>query len=320
MTHCIGIDVSKATLDFACLQENRTAFGGQRNNTPEGISGWIQELETHGIPKSTPCVLESTGIYHIPVSLMLTSAGYTVNCINPIITKAYQRASVRGSKTDTIDAERLAHIGLREPNLPIFRATKEVLYANRLVSLVGTLEKLKQSYTLALKTLHESEDMLGMETSVFGETLLKQFRKTITALQEEVQSHAPASAVALADMPGVSKHAAAVLMTHLAGKHFTHRDQLVAYVGLDVRVIQSGTFRGRGKLSKRGNSYVRKVLHQIAWGLKQHHPFYQALFAKLRDEDKRPYKEALTIIARKFLRYLHRNVLSCPQPNIALSL
>ena len=318
MTECIGIDVSKAKLDFALVRGTRTALEGQCMNTTKGITEWIRKLETHGIQKSTPCVLESTGIYHVPVSLMLKDAGYTVNCINPIITKTYQRASIRGSKTDTIDAERLAHIGLREPRLPIFKATKEILYANRLVSLVGTLERLKQSYTLALRTLHDSEEMLGVSESTFGEPLLKQFRKTIIELQDEIQSHAPARASTLAEIPGVSKHAAAVLMTHLEGKHFEHRDQLVAYVGLDVRVIQSGTFRGRGKLSKRGNSYIRKVLFQIAWGLKQHHPLYQELFAKLR-KDKRPYKEALAIIARKFLRYLHRHILY-PQVEVALSL
>ncbi len=312
MAQCIGIDVSKAKLDFAYVQGTRTTLSGQCANTTDGIRTWISQLETHGIRKNTPCVLESTGIYHVPVSLMLRESGYVVNCINPIITKTYQRASVRGSKTDTIDAERLAHIGLRESPLPIFRATKEVLYANRLVSLLGTLEKLKQSYTLALKTLHESEAMLGMSSSALGESLKKQFNTAVAELRAEIQSRAPESAVNLALIPGVSPHAAAVLMTHLAGKEFAHRDQLVAYVGLDVRVIQSGTFRGRGKLSKRGNSYIRKILHQIAWGLKQHNPFYQELFAKLRDIDKRPYKEVLTIIARKFLRYLHKYYLSYP--------
>jgi len=320
MTQCIGIDVSKRTLDFAFMKENRMTLGGQRNNTPEGIGTWIKELETHGIQKSTPCVVESTGIYHIPVSLMLKEAGYTVNCINPIITKTYQRASVRGSKTDTIDAERLAHIGLREPHLPTFTATKEMLYANRLISFISTLERLKQSYTLALKTLHDSEAMLGVPVSEFGDALRGQFNETIEELRSKIQSHAPASAATLAEIPGVSEHAAAVLMTHLQGKHFVHRDQLVAYVGLDVRVIQSGTFRGRGKLSKRGNSYIRKILHQIAWGLKQHNPFYQTLFVKLRDEDKRPYKEALTIIARKFLRYVYKRYLSYPQSKVALIL
>jgi transposase len=315
MSQCIGIDIAKAKFDFAVVNGATVALRGQGANTEEGIRTWLQKLETHGIPKSTPCVLESTGIYHVPVSLMLRDSGYTVNCINPIITKTYQRASVRGSKTDTIDAERLAHIGLRETQLPIFSATKESLYANRLVSLMARLEKLKQSYTLALNTLRESERMLGIPPSTLGDDLRKQFAKTLAILRAEVQARAPLEAHVLAEIPGISAHAAAVLMTHLSGKRFAHRDQLVAYIGLDIRVIQSGTFRGRGKLSKRGNSYMRKILHQIAWGLKQHNPFYQEFFARLR-ADKRPYKEALTIIARKFLRYVHGKYLCFPQQGI----
>jgi transposase len=209
---------------------------------------------------------------------------------------------------------------MREAKLPLFTATRETLYANHLVSLMARLEKLQQSYVLALRAFHESEELLGISVSKVGTTLIKQFRKTIQEVEDEIQQRAPERTALVSERPGVSAHAAAVLMTHLNGKHFAHRDQLVAYVGLDVQVIQSGTFRGRGKLSKRGNSYIRKVLHQIAWGLKQHDPFYRALFKKMREVDKRPYKEALTIIARKFLRWLHAHILNYPQALVVKSL
>lgn len=318
-TQCVGIDISKAKFDFSFVDNQSVQFQGVCENSPPAIAAWIQKLETHGVQKSTPCVLESTGIYHIPVSLMLRDSGYKVNCINPLITKSYQLASIRGAKTDTIDARRLAEIGMRETELPLFQATKEALYTKRLVSTLATLEKLQQSLTLSLATLRESEQMLGVSTPAINTSLLKELKKTSRQLAEKIVARAPVSAQKLSEIPGVSARTAAILMSHLDGRVFAHRDQLVAFFGLDVRVIQSGTFRGRGKLSKRGDSYLRKIMHQIAWGLKMYHPFYKKLFTEYR-EAKRPYKECLTIIARKFLRWLYSHYLNYPQTPIAQTL
>jgi transposase len=315
-THCVGIDVSKAKFDFAFVNNQQVQYEGVCENSPEAITTWIQRLETHGVQKSTPCVLESTGIYHVPVSLMLRDSGYTVNCINPIITKSYQLASIRGAKTDTIDARRLAEIGMREMGLPLFQATKEALYSKRLTSTLATLEKLQQSLALSLATLRESEKMLGVSEPAISKSVLKELRKTAQQLEEKIIARAPISAQKLSATPGVSARAAALLMSHLEGRSFGHRDQLVAFFGLDVRVIQSGTFRGRGKLSKRGDSYMRKILHQIAWGLKMYDPFYKKLFTDYRAA-RRPYKECLTIIARKFLRHVYAQYLNCPQVGVA---
>lgn len=90
----------------------------------------------------------------------------------------------------------------------------------------------------------------------------------------------------------------------LGDKQFTSRDQLVAFVGLDVMPRQSGTWRGKGRLSKRGNPSLRKVLYQVAWGLKQNNPAYQAEYERLRAKDTN-YVTTLIILSRKFLRFLY---------------
>jgi transposase len=45
---------------------------------------------------------------------------------------------------------------------------------------------------------------------------------------------------------------------------FADSEQAVAYMGLDVRVWQSGKWRGRRKLSKRGSGRGRRVLYVAA--------------------------------------------------------
>ena len=56
-------------------------------------------------------------------------------------------------------------------------------------------------------------------------------------------------------------------------------------------------------LSKRGSGYLRKVLFQIAWGLKMHNPVYQAYYEQIRLRGK-VYKTCIIALARKFLRFL----------------
>jgi transposase len=41
-------------------------------------------------------------------------------------------------------------------------------------------------------------------------------------------------------------------------------DQVVAYVGLDLQVKQSGKYKGQTKLSKRGSGRVRRILYLAA--------------------------------------------------------
>ena len=95
-----------------------------------------------------------------------------------------------------------------------------------------------------------------------------------------------------------------MLSAAVDGAVFTDRDQLIAYVGLDVRKRESGSWRGKEKISKRGNPFVRKTLFQIAWGLSRHHPTYRAYYEKRRREGKHYYTIMLAI-ARKFLRYFY---------------
>jgi len=92
-------------------------------------------------------------------------------------------------------------------------------------------------------------------------------------------------------------------MIALRDKTFVNRDQLVAFVGFDVRTRQSGQWTGRQVISKRGNRYLRKILFQIGWGLMMNHEEYRRVYEKMRARGKN-FKTCIIAIARKFLRFL----------------
>jgi transposase len=73
-----------------------------------------------------------------------------------------------------------------------------------------------------------------------------------------------AAARLLRAVPGVGPVTAVALAVCLVEKQFTHPDQFVAYVGLDIRVQQSGRRRGQFGLSKHGDAELRRLLYLAA--------------------------------------------------------
>ena len=316
----IGIDVSKAKLDVAVLSADQSVIVKTFPNTPEGIEQLIVQLKKHRTGLTVPCVLESTGDYHLLCAVMLSNAGYCVNLINPLITKQYQQSSIRQAKSDRVDAKRLAKIGLLEANLPVFTSTTDSIMAKKLVSLLAQLEKTEQRLQACVKQFLATQEQLHCQVIDRSalDAALQSLQQAITTIHTTLVKLAPAQTADLAStIPGVSTTSLAIILCGLTDKHFTNRDQLVAFVGLDVRARRSGMWQGKERLSKRGNAFLRKVLYQIAWGLKMHHPIYQQYYQRLYHEEGKHYTTTLIAIARKFLRYLfavYFKPMSYPQP------
>lgn len=65
-------------------------------------------------------------------------------------------------------------------------------------------------------------------------------------------------------MPGIGELTASQLIAELGDlNRFENSKQLNAYVGIDIRRYQSGTFTGQVHINKRGNSKARKLLFII---------------------------------------------------------
>ena len=101
-------------------------------------------------------------------------------------------------------------------------------------------------------------------------------------------------------IPGVSHYTASVSSLFFSGDYNLSSKQWIAFAGMDVSVRESGRWRGKGKLTKRGNGYLRKRLFQAAWGAKMHNDDFKRYYNHLRDKGK-SYVEALMIIARKIV-------------------
>ena len=89
----------------------------------------------------------------------------------------------------------------------------------------------------------------------------------------------------LLSIPGVGAITAATIVAETNGfAAIKNMKQLTSYAGLDVRINESGKWKGKSTISKRGNSHIRKALFFPAISHKTHDKtagkFYERIKAK----------------------------------------
>jgi len=298
----VGIDVSKDKLDFALKDGASKTFA----NSEEGIKKALTWLKANTQGSCSKIIVESTSWYHWLVCLLLTDNGYDVRLINPLLTKKYQKSSIRDAKCDKVDAYRLAEIGYLENDLPRFFDSRQELRNRRIQTLISSLEKTKQRLQRTLRDTLKSLETIDMEVDLSAvEKALESVELALKTCQKLIQQEADGLAQKLALIPGISLYQASTLTIAVSGRTFTKREKLVAFFGLDVRVRQSGRWRGNSCLSKRGNPYYRKILFQIGWSLQRHNEIFREYYDRLRTKGKH-YYTAIIATARKFLYYFFK--------------
>lgn len=87
----------------------------------------------------------------------------------------------------------------------------------------------------------------------------------------------------ITSIPGVGKLTAVIVLAETNGFELIRsKKQLVSYSGLDVKNKDSGTsVKGKPKISKKGNRYIRKAMHLPALAAIRYNERHKAVFARL---------------------------------------
>jgi transposase len=299
----IGIDMSKATFHAALDDLLIRKF----KNTKEGIDTFIANIASLGhVSTETTIGVESTGVYHLLFCTKVMQAGYTVILINPLESHRFIAArTLRNRKTDEIDAKAIRAMVLAGIGRP-FVETDEVLALKALVSerdgLIGIRTTMKnQREARTVRTRAISKPLRDPSVSVMSALDME-----IKFIEAHLLVHAPATQYLLRSIPGIGAISAASLVAHIGDiRRFSSPEKLVAYIGLDCRVHQSGTsVNGRGFISKRGNRQLRAVLFNACLMARQANPHLKAYFEKKIGEGKH-YTSALTAVERKLVHIIY---------------
>ena len=314
----IGIDVSKDKLMFCKKYDNGKKLVFDIKNEKKEIVQIAKELKSKKFQGKI--IVESTGRHHLLSATELSKSNLDVRVINPLIANKYIKSAVRKVKTDKRDAEVLAEIALKEEKLPnSFDGNKNVLKLKKKVSLIATLDKQLQKLTAAMNEFKNTGKELGLkltnnEKQIFK--LIGLLKKQKEELEKEVEKLTTESEYKkeIADryrsIPGVSSYLASLATLFFKEEeHSQSAKQWIAFTGLDISVRESGNWRGKGKMTKRGNGYLRKRLFQAAWGAIMREGQFKEYYKQLREKGK-SYVESLIIISRKIVTimfYLSKN-------------
>lgn len=303
----IGIDVSKATLEIVGIEKEQV-WRAEIDNAETAIESLAKTLKDGGYRHKIVC--ESTGHYHLLLGLVFARYGLDLRIINPLQSSKHQKSRIRKTKTDQIDGYVLATMCETERDLPKAAnlQSKQVLMRLKQGQL-HALDKQLQRMGRSISTYTETYQKLGLEPGSSAQALqqvVKNLKATRRKLQQELESMMVQETVGSDDidklrrLPGYSLMVAGLVSTIFSRQVKSDRSW-VAYVGLDISVRESGTWRGKGKLTKRGNSFLRKRLIGAAWGAMMNYDEVRKYYLKLKAAG-RNHIEALCIIARKLLR------------------
>ena len=102
----VGIDISKEKFDACCIGSNgEKLFRMSAAISREGFEELLMQVSC--IAKTKEFILigmESTACYHINLFSFLTSKGFTVIIINPLLISNFMKLQLRKTKTDKKDA------------------------------------------------------------------------------------------------------------------------------------------------------------------------------------------------------------------------
>lgn len=304
--HSLGIDVSKASLEVVGITATDAWKRSVDNQLAaiEHLAGSLIKAGYHG-----KIVCESTGHYHLLLALVFSRHGLDLRIVNPLQSSKHQTGRIRKTKTDPVDGYVLATMCETERDLPNASnlQPKQVLARLRqgqLQSLDKQVQRLRRSLA-AYREIYAQLDLEAGEAIEMIQNALTQLRGAKRKLEAELENAyldlAETQEVAqLRVVPGFSDLVASMIAGAF-DRNVKSERSWIAFAGMDISVQESGTWRGRGRLTKRGNSFFRKRCYCAAWGATMNYPEVRRYYDRLKSQG-RHHVEVLCIIARKLLR------------------
>lgn len=375
----LGIDISKETFDACCINHK----GGKllsisTSMNRMGFDELTKQLSLHAISKETVLIgMESTACYHLNLFSFLTSLGYTVVIINPLLISNFVKLQLRKTKTDKKDALVIAQfLLLNRDSLSQTIVSSDITdlrdLARQRESLVDQMSSIKSDMKRLLTiTFPELEHIVGMFTksmlrllshypsayairnakrskiakllipgsygkqteesvdtirkaaktsigtrSSTKEVVLKQKASILIQFEEHLQeltdilielcqSRMQENIEILTSMKGIGGKTATNFLIEIGGDitQFESHKKVIAMAGIDPAIYQSGKLDKKGKISKRGNRHLRRVIWLMTIKVIQFNAKFKQYHLK-RMKDGLPYKMAVMATAHKLVRVL----------------
>jgi transposase len=310
------MDVHREFAQLAVVEDGLVRDEGRIGVTPEALRRWAEALRA-----DDEVALEATGNSDAIANLLMPLVGRVV-VSNPTKPRAIAEAKV---KTDKVDARILAQLLAADFLPPVWLPDDRTRSLRRQVTrrahLVRQRTRVKnQVHAILARNLAPTPPVSDLFGTTGRHWLSRQVlpadeRSSVAALLRQLDFHGAELAVvdkelaveALADpmvarlmtIPGVDAIAAISIVAAVGDfSRFHDADKLVAYVGLNPKVRQSGNSAPvHGRISKAGRAQVRGVLVEAAWSASRAPAPLRAFFQRIKA--RRGFQTAVVATARK---------------------
>lgn len=300
ISHFIGIDVSKDSLDVACLP------AGTIRTVPHTDQGRQQLIADGPQPGTCLIVVEATGGYERPLVADLANAGHLVAVVNPRQVRDFAKGIGRLAKTDRLDAAVLAKFAEQVRPRPIAEVPEKQAELDQLVTRRRQLvdaraaEKNRQAMPTAKEVRRSVQKII--------DTLDKEIQRIEQAILALVEADDQWKGIAelLQSVPGIGQVTAATLLAEFPELGHLNRQQVAALAGVAPFNDDSGTHRGKRSI-RGGRRSIRNVLYMATLSAQRHNPVIRHFAQRLKAQGKLP-KVIITACMRKLLVILNTMV------------
>jgi|SRR5690554_2056242 len=249
----IGIDASKDELVIDDGQRTITV-----PNTKADVRQWLKQL-----PGLARIGVEATGTYHVQVLEQAAKKRHQLYVIDGYRLNRYRDGVGERAKTDFTDARLVRRYLCKEYDELRPWQAPPAAYAG-LKRLLRRRAKIVQARTALRQSLAGVPELRAV-SRVLLERIDAALAQVDRLMIKWVEKAGLQDAVRRLDqIEGVGPLIASAFATSYLRGDFRSSDAFVAFLGLDVRVRDSGRQRGRRKLTKKGDGEVRRLAYVAA--------------------------------------------------------
>jgi transposase len=292
----LGIDVSKAHLDYAYYGATQTA---QVDNSAGGIAKLVAECKER---KVSLVVVEATGSLEMAVVAALLTAGVPTAVTNPRQVRDFAKGMGKLAKTDKIDAHTLAHFGFTVKPRVYVLPSADAQALEALLTRRSQIIDMLTSERLRLHTVHASQRERLEKHVDWLKAELEQIDSELNQSISQSETWKAKDSL-LQSVPGVGRVLSTSLLAWLPELGLLNGKQISALVGVAPFNRDSGQWRGRRMICG-GRAEIRSALYMAALSASRFNPVISAFYNRLIKAGKLP-KVALTACMRKLLIILN---------------
>jgi transposase len=313
--YCLGNDISKDEMKVCFSQldgQQHVSIKGSRafSNNLRGwkaLQTWIGKFRKHA---ETPFVIvvEATGVYYEGFAYYFKEQGFDLHVVLPNKSKHYAKSLNIKTKNDVVDARLLAQMGL-ERQLSVWKGMDSNIL--KIKQLCRQRTALQETRTMVSNQLHAHTHAYNPLKLVVNQMQkhLEFLDKQIKALEAEVTTICASNAQLqqkvdnICTIKGMGIMTALVVIAETNGFDLIeNKAQLVSYAGYDVVENQSGTsLKGKTRISKKGNSHIRRALYFPALSAAKHEPKLQNLYERIHEKNPKTKMIGAIAVQRKLL-------------------